>query len=364
MARSRGIRDRLDGGPLKFVLVIAVVVAALWIGGAASVRQVVAPAAAAPAALGGYGWPVAPFDQEHPVRAAAGDPRTLFLSRTSKDPLAGPGTFAFHDGVDIDAPNGTPVYPVLSGSVRQLLEDGVLVQAEDGRQFMYRHIVPAAGLGAWVTARQTVLGRVRNWAHELHFSEYTAGRTVVNPLQPGHLTPYRDTTDPTVAGLALRNARGKRLAPYELHGRVTLLAEAYDTPAPVPPRGTHASHLSKFARDRFPVPPAVLTWSLSVVGGRAIVPPTTVADFRRTIPVRASLWSVYARGTYQNRSVIGARMHGLMPGRYLFTLTRSGLDTRRLPNGVYAVTVTAIDVAGNRGTRTERVEIWNARNAR
>lgn len=181
----------------------------------------------------------------------------------------------------------------------------------------------------------------------------------VNPLQPGHLSPYRDGIVPTVGRLHVRDLRGNRLASYSLHGRVTLIAEAYDRPEALP----SGARLSKFARDRFPVTPAVVTWSLSTLGGRLIVAPHTVADFRRTIPDNEAFWSVYARGTYQNRSVIGARMHWLLPGRFLFKLTRSPLDTRRLANGVYVVTVTAIDVAGNRTSVSERIEIWNPSNA-
>jgi hypothetical protein len=342
------------------LLTIAAATAAAALGGSATP----APATAAATNLDGYGWPVAPFDQAHPVRAAVGDPRTIFRSRGSTDPLGGPGTFSFHNGVDIDAPNGTPIYPVLSGFVREVREEGVVAQADDGRLFMYMHIVPSVGLGARLTARQTVLGRVKNWAHELHFAELTSAGAAVNPLQPGHLTPYRDTTVPTVGRLHLRDPRGNRLAPFALRGRITLIAEAYDLPAAVPPRGSEAFRLSKFARDRFPVTPAVVTWSLSTVGGRAVVAPQTVVDFRRAIPSDESFWRVYARGTYQNRSVIGARMHWLLPGRFLFALTRSPLDTRRLANGVYVATVTAVDVSGNRSSLSERIEVWNARNAR
>ena len=242
----------------------------------------------------------------------------------------------------------------------EVREEGVVVQTNDGRFFKYMHIVPAVRPGARVTARGTVLGRVENWAHELHFSELTADGSAVNPLQPAHLTPYRDVTVPTVGQLHVRDASGNRLAPFALRSRVTLSAEAYDMPAPV----SSQSRRSKFARDRFPVTPAVVTWSLSTVGGRVVVAPRTVVDFRRAIPSNETFWSVYARGTYQNRSVIGARMHWLLPGRFLFRLTRSPLDTRRLANGVYVATVTAIDVAGNRSSLSERIEIWNARNAR
>src|SRR3954467_14382217 len=65
-----------------------------------------------------YGWPVKPFDREHPVRAILGDPRTIFKGPpTVKALLHAGGSFSFHQGIDISAPNGTDVYPVMSGVV-------------------------------------------------------------------------------------------------------------------------------------------------------------------------------------------------------------------------------------------------------
>jgi hypothetical protein len=344
------------------VRICIVSLAAATVAGALEGSVTQAPAAATSG--DGYSWPVAPFDEPHPVRAVVGDPRTIFRSSVSDDPLGGSGTFSFHNGIDIDAPNGTPVYPVVSGFVRQVRDEGVVAQADDGRLFMYLHIVPAVGPGARLTARKTVLGHVRNWAHQLHFSELTPSGATVNPLQPGHLTPFRDTTVPMVARLHLRDLRGNPLAQFAVRGRITVIAEAYDVPMAVPPRGRETFRLSKFARDRFAVTPAAVTWSLATLGGRVVVAPQTVVDFRRTIPSNELFWRTFARGTYQNRSVIGGRMHWLLPGRFLFKLTGSTLDTRKLANGVYIATVTAIDVSGNRSSRSERIEVWNAGNAR
>lgn len=348
------------------IALVAVAATAAALGLGASANSAPPTSAARSATPGGYGWPIAPFDRAHPVRAVVGDPRTLFKNGLHRDALAEPGSFSFHDGVDIDARNGTPVYPVVSG-VAELAASaqGVLVRADDGRLFKYEHIAPAVRSGQRVTARQTVLGRIRNWAEQLHFSELRADGRVVNPLLPGHLTPYFDTTEPTVARLHFRDANGTALDGFDLRGRIALVAEAYDTPMPVDLAARRALSLSKFARDRFPVTPAALTWSLATLGGRLVVPPTTVVDFRRAeVRSNASFWSVYARGTYQNRSVIGARMHSYMPGRYLFRLNRAPLDTRRLANGVYVATVTVIDAHGNRSSLSERLEVWNPENAR
>ena len=61
--------------------------------------------------VGAYGWPVRPFNAQHPVRANFGDPRTRFADPAGVDALVrGEGSFSFHQGVDISAPDGTAVY--------------------------------------------------------------------------------------------------------------------------------------------------------------------------------------------------------------------------------------------------------------
>src|SRR5256885_11903017 len=77
----------------------------------------------------GYPWPLQPFDRAHPVRAYFNDPR---ISGTSK---------AFHFGIDISAPNGTPVYAVAPGTVH--LEDARAISvAAGGREVGDWHVVP------------------------------------------------------------------------------------------------------------------------------------------------------------------------------------------------------------------------------
>jgi hypothetical protein len=305
-----------------------------------------------------YPWPVKPFDQAHPVRAVFGDPRTTFLHSLHGDPLAGSGIFSFHDGVDIDAPNGTPVYPVLSGTAH-LYKEGVEVVSADGRRFIYRHIAPLVRPGQAVTAQRTVLGRVDNWAQELHFSELSAAGRTIDPLLSGHLTPYVDTTRPIVRAVITRDADGNSLGPFAVNGRVTFIADVSDLPMPLLPSAVRGFPVSGFARDHFPVVPAALTWSLSRVNGATVVRRHAVVDFRRGLPPQASFWRVYARGTYQNRAPIVPRYHKQMPGRFLFTLTPSPLDTQSLHDGVYVLTVNAIDVRGNEGTAVQRIEIRN-----
>ena len=73
----------------------------------------VALAIAVPVSAAAYPWPVEPFDRQHAIRGNFGDPRTL---RGSID-AAGWNPLSFHSGVDIQAPDGTPVYAVEGGEV-------------------------------------------------------------------------------------------------------------------------------------------------------------------------------------------------------------------------------------------------------
>src|SRR5437016_13033023 len=87
---------------------------------------------------GSYPWPVKPFNQAHPIRGSFGDPRTLFFGPPSaRTLLGGNGSFTFHTGVDVSAPDGTAVYPVESGTVRSVSNTWIAVDGGNGRTFPY-----------------------------------------------------------------------------------------------------------------------------------------------------------------------------------------------------------------------------------
>jgi len=305
----------------------------------------------ASAGVAAYPWPVKPFNKQHPIRANFGDPRTVFLGSIFDDGLSGPGTFLFHNGVDISAPDGTPVYPVVSGTAHVVSGDEVAVDTGQERSFQYYHVAPQIGDGEKVIAGKTVLGRIRKTFGHVHLSEIR-GTAIWNPLARGGLAPYRDTTRPTVSTVLFREYGTLReLDPLAVCGRVSIVAEAHDTP-PMKVSGNFAN---------FPVSPALVMWTLRRVGtGLVVAPPTIAADFRGTLPLAADFWNVYARGTYQNAPRFGVRQFGFMPGRFFYQLTpESGLDTRTLPNGVYQVTARASDIKGNAGSLNQRFTVVN-----
>src|SRR6266568_5201831 len=221
-----------------------------------------------------YNWPLKPFKRQHPIRANFGDPRTAFLNELDDHGMNGPGAFNFHNGIDIPAKGGQPVYSVASGPVHIQSGETVVVRASDRVVFQYVHVTPVVSEGQFAVAQQTILGYVQPWAGHLHFGELDDGK-ITNPLQDGHLSPYRDRIKPRVGPIAVRDLSGREVSALGVHGRVLLTAEAYDTssiPAPEPWRG-------------LPVAPAVVSWRLERLSTRTTVVPQTVAvSFRQGLP--------------------------------------------------------------------------------
>ena len=144
------------------------------------------------ASAGSYGWPIRPFDQQHPVRGFFGDPRIGEGADGHAE------SKAFHFGVDISAADGTPVYATASGRIvwEPQRPETVAIRSDDGRVFAYWHIVPVP--------QRTLRRGVRNAsrAHRVRLGPRPLRRLVdgeyVNPLRRGALTPYRDATRPTI----------------------------------------------------------------------------------------------------------------------------------------------------------------------
>ena len=286
---------------------------------------------------GSYGWPVKPFDRAHPIRGGFGDPRTVFKgARSDETVLEGNGGFSFHQGLDISAPDGSPVYAVASGTVVRARGGRVTVECGNGRVFQYWHIEPAARVGQHAVAGRTLLGFVQPKREHVHLTHLEDGRAV-NPLAPKRLSPYGDTTVPKVLDVTLQRA-GSRIA---------LTAEAIDMPSlPVPGRW-----------NGFPVTPALVTWRIEDSTGRVVVPTRVGRDVRRTVPKNDRFWGTFARGTHQNWPVFDGRKERGMTGRYLFELSRRPLDTTALDDDAYVIVVIAEDMAGNRAIRRLRLDL-------
>jgi peptidase M23-like protein len=299
----------------------------------------------------GFGWPVKPFDRAHPVRGYFGDPRTIFHAPPTVEGLMhGAVGASFHQGIDVSAPDGAAVYPVVSGVVAGVRPGRVCVDAGDSRSFQYWHITPQVRPGQRVDVGRTVLGRIMRSKQHVHLT-VLENRQVVNPLATGRLRPYSDTTKPRVTSITFRQSdTGPRLLPNFLRGRVEMLVTAYDRPAPAAP-GLWKG---------MPTTPALLTWRIARWQRGVAVEETVAYDHRNTEPGNGLFWSTYARGTFQNMGVFGQHSSFLQGGEYVFRLTPRPFDTRSLPDGVYDLVVTATDTRGNHGSLAQRFTVHNA----
>jgi murein DD-endopeptidase MepM/ murein hydrolase activator NlpD len=300
----------------------------------------------ASATASAYPWPIKPFHQQHPIRGNFGDPRTLFRNTMLTDGLQGPGRFLFHNGIDIAAPAGTPVYPVVSGKVDYIDNTAISVRTDDIRVFQYYHLVLRVRDGQDVVAGRTVLGYVMRAYKHVHLSEIR-GERVWNPLARGGIAPYRDNTVPQVDAINVRPAGSLLSFDSTVCGMVSLVAAADDAP-PLPVPGVFAG---------YPLSPAVIMWSFAKVGGSTYVRNVPVADFRTTLPAPRDFWNVYARGSYQNAPRFSNRQY-FMPGRYLYNLADL-VDTRLFPNGLYEITVDVSDMRGNSSEAALQFKIEN-----
>lgn len=289
----------------------------------------------ATATASAFPWPIKPFGKQHPIRANFGDPRTRFLNTMLTNGLDGPGTFAFHNGIDIAAPRDTPVYPVISGKARYIDLSAISVKTKGRGVFQYFHIVPTVRDGQHVVAGKTVLGYVMNAYDHVHLSWIRGGR-VWNPLARDGIAPYRDRTVPSVDAINVRPS-GSLVAfgSDRICGIVSVVAAAHDV-TPIQVSGTFGG---------FPVSPALVTWSLYKVGGSTYVRDSVAADFRKTLPSARAFWNVYARGSYQNAPRFSNRQY-FMPGMFLYNLARE-IDTRNYPNGRYQLVTHVADMRGN-----------------
>jgi hypothetical protein len=308
------------------------------------------PQASSEAPSGSYGWPVKPFDRQHPVRGSFADPRSIFRGNpTLRGLMTSRCACSYHQGIDIAAPDGTDVYPVRSGVVRIVTPDWVEVDSDGGNSFQYWHIRSAVKAGDHVQARQTILGQILRGSEHVHLTELQNGKPT-NPLAPGHIGPYADSTTPRVNAITFRlRDGGSDLLPEYLHGSVEIVAAAADTAAiPVPGKW-----------NGLPVTPSRLTYHVEAFpSGQLVVPETTAMDVSHNLPATSDMWHTYARGTHMNMVQMGVHRYWYQPGAYLFKLSAK-FDTHQLKDGVYRLTATAWDTTGNHSSTSQVINVHN-----
>ena len=194
--------------------------------------------------------------------------------------------------------------------------------------FGYWHVVPAVAHLQRVSTHQVVGHVEAPWLH-VHFAEHRSG-VYRDPLRPGALTPWRDTTRPHVTRIVLSRG-GKALTAAAVSGAVDVIAEAHQMPPLAVPAPWHG----------LPVTPARIRWRVRR-GGLTVRPWHTPIDFSRRRCCRAGL-STHLRARHPAEPSPGK------PGLYRFYLAHTW-STTVLPDGAYRLEVEASDLRGNTGT--------------
>jgi len=167
-------------------------------------------------------------------------------------------------------------------------------------------------------------------------------RRLHEPLRPGALSPYRDTTKPTIGGFGFeRDGTGVGRA---LRGVVDLVVEAWDDVPVAVPAPWNAK----------PVAPACVEWRLRAVRGRYASRWAVAAGFRRSIPHVP--FRIGLREMDAPEPPVGARRPWPLP-----VPPRVTVDMRSLADGRYRLDVRLADSRGNTTTRSATFVVANGR---
>jgi hypothetical protein len=301
-----------------------------------------------------FRWPVKPFDRAHVLRATFGEPRGLseaggpagagaprarYLASIGQ--ISAVADRSLHNGVDIVAPDGTPVYALQSGIAKTgggTGYDGNVIVGSFG----YWHLANTVATGSRVEAFTTVLGTVYPGQRHVHLTRYTAaGRgesadDPVNPLLGGGLTPYSDTRAPVVGALIAFDRSQAKVPIKALKGPVVLAVNASDVQSA---GGTRTGVYS-------------MGYRLRNSTGTVVLGPVSVFEFQ-VLPaagVADRLYTVAStRHTFVTR--FWYRISDRAPANDGF------LHTERFAPGAYRLEVSADDARGNVGRRTYPIRI-------
>jgi hypothetical protein len=307
------------------------------------------------------GWPVAPKHRTHAVYGTFGNP-------TTKWPSEMPGLRAsYHKAIDIlqnDASGRHPVFAIEGGTVHEatlgrirnpldeLVRSGIISIGH----FRYSHVEPSVELGERVEAGQEIGQTCLGFWH-VHLEERTnvGGKSVMlNPLRPGgKLAPVKDMGNPFVREMRVyakadeNNGAARPLSPDRVRGVVVPVALAMDS----------------FPFREWPKAPTcplhVYRASIELRRGQTTVVARTLFQLDMA---PGPTWQHFFRPLTRRSAPIAVcivRELSDCAGRFWIRLWERGWDTRKVPNGSYALKLTVEDTVGRSASKTLRLRVAN-----
>ncbi len=308
------------------------------------------------------GWPVAPKHRTHAVYGT-------FLNPTTKWPSEMPGVRAgYHKAIDIlqnDASGRHPVFAVEGGTVHEATVASILTPLKERVRsgiisighFRYSHVEPSVELGAKVEAGQEIGQTCLGFWH-VHLEERATvgGKSgvMLNPLRPGgKLAPVKDMGNPFVREMRIyakedeNNGNPRPMPPDRVRGVVVPVALAMDS----------------FPFREWPgaptVPIHVYRASIELRRGQTTILARTLFQLDMA---PGPTWQHFFRPLTRRSAPIAVcivREPADCTGKLWIRLWERGWDTRKVPNGSYALKLTVEDTVGRSASKTLRLRVAN-----
>lgn len=278
-----------------------------------------------------YPWPVEPKNQSQQLTGTFCE----FRDTGSSD--------HFHNGVDIPKADGSPVFPVESGTVTAIQRTGSNAYVRVGR-FAYVHINPSAslGIGDQVVAQQTVLGTILSGQGHVHFIDGYYDSEINAIRNGGGLTPYNDPWKPIIRYVRFFQDRTEQEFPSrKVSGRVDIIVKVEEQ------NGPPNSYTSRLNNGTFELGYKILSADRDSI---VYEPPLNGVRFKFTNkPSNSYVYNVFFKSLSSTSSHVYIVTNQVNRNDYW--------DTRQLEPGTYSVMVFTEDTRQNTDTVYVAVEV-------
>ncbi|MEW6061236.1 MAG: T9SS type A sorting domain-containing protein [Bacteroidota bacterium] len=302
-----------------------------------------------------YQWPVTPFNATQTITGTFCEYRNTLSSNH------------FHNGTDIPKADGSPVYPVLSGTVYSLgtsATEGTSAYvrvktfiAGQWKHISYVHIEPNPALspGSNVTAGVTVLGNILTGQGHTHLterqlvtSENSSGVEIGALREPGGLTPYVDTYSPKILWVKFfQDNSNVEFTTSKVYGNVDFISQIVERNGPGDPNTGSTTNNGIYHTGY-----KIYTADKSAV---VYTPPVSGTRFKFDYkPLDTYVNNVYTlQSDVSNHIYIltnGVGGHGTSTSSANRTVNNNYFQSTLLPKGNYQLMVFAQDTHGNADT--------------